>query len=161
MYKKIFVLMVMVLFSGCGGASNIQSLTFNFNDGPIAPQYYSEGSLSIAPDHEMRSLGLNYDKSHPYRTEDTEGEDFSAEGIIGGEFYDRYEQVIIALEKGYLMTGGEQGCVGGDNLNLALVYNSGKEYKSDLYLCGELKEDVMKVRDFYVDVVKLLVEDTY
>jgi hypothetical protein len=111
--------------------------------------YYTEANLKIVPDYQIRSLSIEYE---------TEGNDaIKTDGIVGGEYFDRFEGVVEILDSDSLETNGT--CVGDYNLSYTMTNVSGNEYNEKLHLCDDYSEDVEFVRDFYLDTVKLLVED--
>ena len=138
--------------------TSVSEITFSYNDGAVSPAYYTEASLKIVPDYQIRSLNVGYESVYSYRTDETDGVDIDTEGVIGGEYFDRFEGVIGLLHDDLVETGGT--CVGGHNLSYEMVDETGELSNEQLYLCGDYSEDVEFIRDFYFDVVGLLTEDT-
>lgn len=160
MRKYFLLFVVLALFlSGCAHY-RVASLTFSFDDGAIPPQYYSEGKMEFLPDYESRSLNVNYNLRFPYRTEETPEADFTTQAVIGGIYFDRFEEIVKKLAKDDF-AATEDGCAGGQNLLITWVSEKAEVMEKDFYLCGGLTEDLSVLELYYRDVLALLEENVF
>lgn len=162
-YKKNKILFVgfvfLLLLAGCSQVEQIKSLTFQFNDGAVSPQYYSEGVLLLTPDYDLRTLYVRYTLTHPHRTDETLRPDISTEGVIGGEYFDRFENLLSM----YPVLGGisETTCTGGYNMSLLIQDSDGQKRNKSFYLCGKQNRQIDMMENLYLDIVTMMTENVY
>ncbi|MBU1151633.1 hypothetical protein KJ632_02270 [Patescibacteria group bacterium] len=164
--KKIVLLIFVLSLSACslpwfGEGEEIASMEFNFSNGAVSPPYFYEGKLLIEPDYEDRALVLNYQVTYPYRSEETVEEDFSGDGFVGGEFFDRFEEIVVDFVDGEQVSTYGAECVGGSNMKIVVTHLNGDLEEDDIYMCGERDEQTSMVENFYNDVLNLFEEDVY
>ena len=170
MIKKIFFLFVLVvvfatvfalfvIFAGRGGG-RVEFLTISYNNGPVSPEYHVEDTLKLVPDYGLRTVKVSYSSVFPYKKEGSK-EVFNGEGMVGGEYFDRFESVLTVV-KDMKNTGDEAvvGCTGGKNMSLDVGYpGEASPARLKFYLCGVQKSNVEFIESFYNDVTVLLKAD--
>lgn len=154
------ILMIFLVFSvsGCFGAIKMKSLSFYVNDGAILPQYYSESKLELVPNYDDRTLAVAFSQVYPYRTAETAVEDFSTEGIIGGEYFDRYEQIVDFILKYEMPAKSKASLTEVQRVFLVNLENLRGEKYSIETLWEESDSDIETLRAFYLEVKTLLLE---
>lgn len=137
----IFGISLFVFVSCLGSEPRVEFLSF-----------YSNGSveLHVVPDYEDRSLKVEYFE---------EDEDLGAEGDLGEEYYDRFNEVVG------LFYGHEDVFIPDDSF-------SGDDISFGVFVMGEYgeafvlesfdyfgEEDFRCIQSFYLDVTNLLTQD--
>lgn len=161
----IFSIIIVVFFTlGCSlpwfkENKEIASISFRINDGTTLPQFYFESSLNVTPNYKNRTLNVTYSLTYPYRTEETIEEDFSASGDVGGDFFDRYLNVVDYFDRDLSF---DQDCT--DYIVLSVnVENKDKEIgKKDYNLCGfDENRDIVYFKEFFDDIANVLKDNIY
>ena len=160
--RKVFHLLligvVAAVFSGCfGSGGDVLVLNIGSNDGSVPPQFYSEAALMITPIYEDRTLSLEYKLVYPNRTEETLDEDIDAAGIVGGENFDRFEE-IVQLIKDSDYSNELSESVGGGNLTVDLELINGDTRNFDVDWNND-SPGLEEIRTFYFDLNNLLTEE--
>lgn len=149
------ILLVFVAIS-CWGSPKMKSLTFLVNDGPISPEYYSESVVGIIPNYDDRTLNVTFQQTYPYKTEESEFADFTTSGSIGGEFFDRYEQIVeYVLNYESVET---EPILGAGVFLVELQNLKGKVYSIETTV-GAAIEGMDELNQFYLEVKDLLTEE--
>lgn len=121
------------IFSACDlfgeKYEDINSLTFN-NDGIL---------LEVIPDYEIRTLSVVYD------AEDT--------GIIGGDFFDRAEEILEVWADSETELG--------EGKFIFSIYHKGGEVNEYFFDLTDASEEYLLLQTFYSDVSALFNEDVY
>lgn len=162
--KKFFILFSVFVFAGCSAADNgsasVLSLDYDLNDGDVPVEQYSETDLELVPNYEDRTLSFKYTRMFPGRTDATVDSDKFAEGIIGDDFFDRFEEIAKAMNSGEVSGTSEEECNGGVDFTVAMD-NADDRFDSseDIHVCDNERDQMLKA--FYDDVVGLLNADVY
>lgn len=150
---------VMLLPSLGFGSSEVTSMTFQVDDGPVPPQYFSISNLEVVPDHEQKMIEAKYEIYYPERTEETDGEDLSTTAILGEEYYDKFMAMVVLMDE---MTEYElendQNYVGAGSLVITLFNERGEQAKLSTYWPDD-EANITKFKDFYLELVNLLAGD--
>lgn len=161
MGKKLFLsfISLSLIFFGCaGGDKKISSLSYFTDNGAVSPPYYYESTLVFVPDYELRTLEVDYSVFYPFRTEETESVDIDTEGVIGGDYFDRFEEVVNLFEKGNFDDFKKEGIVGAGRFDVVLEKEDGSLGKYSFMGVAENK-NFETVKSFHDDVVTLFTED--
>jgi len=167
LFIGLFIFSSCALWGGSGG--DVISLTYKWQEGAVPPSYFSEETLNISPDYEERLLKLEYEKVFPYRDEETLEEDFEGDGAVGGQFFDRFEEIITYFENGdidnfFKEIQSNGGCEGGSGFSLIFAMEKSSEEFSTHGYClpsvgGKDANEVFDfLDDFYRDAINLLTE---
>ncbi len=160
--RRVFHLFLIVVavafFSACFGSNgNVLVLHIETTDGSIPPQFYSETDLMVSPIYEDRTLSLEYTRVYPDRTEETLDADVDTGGIVGGENFDRFEE-IVELIKGFDYEGKDEGTIGGSTLIVDLEFVNGEHRRFEIDWNNE-SEGLEEIRSFYLDLSNMLTEE--
>jgi len=138
------------------------SVTISHNNGTVAPDYYEEGIMNVSPDYELRTISVDYNMTRPLKKEKTESDTFKGDAIIGGEYFDKFEDVVDMVNN-YSADTKEEPCVGGSTFVVALKMTDGKESLISVFSCGESGENVDAglIDDFYSGIIDLLTKNVY
>ncbi len=169
MKKNILVctfLISVLVFSGCdwfaSPDNDVVSLRFSVAEDSVPEEFYAEAELKVVPDYELRTLAVDYTLFFPYRTEMTDLADIDTEGVIGGDYFDRFEDIIgiLKMDTYEEIKNEELKVVGAYNF-IVEVEREGE--KVDTYWLGwhEEFEKFEEIDSFYIDVVALFMEDVY
>lgn len=130
----------------------------------VYPDSYSYVEiLDLAPNYEERTLDVEYREVYPFSV--PEKEDNIIEGMVGGEFFDRFELIIEEYIDGDILelSNSMDYCFEESTFFLGVEEYSGKPGgydRIDLTHCGEPEgEMLIEIEAFYKDVVNLLTED--
>lgn len=155
-----FLLFISV-FLGCSffsdGKKEISSLNFSVKDNSESGTNYSEANIFFKPDYELRTLTVNYSLIFPYKTEDENVSNISTEGVIGGEFFDRFEEILDATSKDIWNT--QKDAKAGTFL-ISIEKKNGDKKEYDLYTLDDKKVFEL-IENFYLDVIDLFSKDVY
>ncbi|MFH1218360.1 MAG: hypothetical protein V1679_00775 [Candidatus Peregrinibacteria bacterium] len=166
MQKKIFkgfvvlavMAVVVALFTMCsfwrGGVGDVSKVVFFVNPGALGPEYYFESVLEVVPDYELRTLAVDYKYEFPLS--DDRGKDIASEGVVGGEFFDRFEGVLNVLEDYKVV---KEDIVGAGVFDVTVV-NKNKEIKYNFHT-GIEDEDFKFLEDFQKDLEGVFLEEVY
>ncbi|MBD3360527.1 hypothetical protein GF366_01865 [Candidatus Peregrinibacteria bacterium] len=161
MGKKLFLsfISLSLIFFGCtNGGNKISSLNYFTDNGAVSPPYYYESSLIFVPDYELRTLEVSYSVVYPFRTEETESIDVDTEGIIGGNYFDRFEKIVNLFESGKFDDLKEEDIVGAGGFDVILEKEGSSVEKYSFRGVTENK-NFKTVKSFHDDVVALFSED--
>ncbi|MBL4694779.1 hypothetical protein JKY72_05420 [Candidatus Gracilibacteria bacterium] len=162
--KKFLILFSVLVFAGCSAADNgsasVLSLDFDLDDGDVPAEQYSETDLELVPNYDDRTLSFKYNRVFPGRTDSTLDADKFAEGVIGDDFFDRFEEIVGGMNRGEVSSTSEEKCSGGVDFTLAMD-NADDRFDSseDIHVCNDERDQMLKA--FYDDVVALLNVDVY
>ncbi len=158
-FGLLMIALTMLLFSCGGQVQKVEYLRLSMNPGTLPPAYYFESDLSFVPDYRLRSLSVYYQIVYPYGDETSE-EDFYTEGIIGGENFDRFEEILLVLDEESDEVV-EESCVGGHSFGVEFRPVDREKINKDFYICGDMGENLKLMESFYLDVVEMLTTDLY
>lgn len=149
------VVLLMFLFVR-GGYLSVTKLSFHATSGALPPDYYWESDLNLTPDFTVRTFSIKYVKNFPYKKPAPETT-VPAEGTVGGEFFDRLEN-ILTITKNYKALENPQPLVGAGVLTISIETRDGKknEYQFTPALTPQSYDTV---NSFYADVTSLFIED--
>jgi hypothetical protein len=168
MKKSILVgvgcVLVLVFAQACvwpfGSSLKVSSVTISYDSGPVSPEYYEEGTMSIVPDYELRTIAVNYVMDRPFKQNKTEEDSFNTEAVVGGEYFDRFEGIIEIIRDGGF-GDPDLKCLGGHNIGILLKEIDGAEQQISVPNCSTEEEKVSVVETFYSDVVLLLTKNIF
>lgn len=131
----------LLVFSSCsffgGSKQDIAYLRFSVQD----------VEMSFQPDYELRTMAVKYSLSS----------NISNEGVIGGEFFDRFEEILSSTSKDIWK---EQKDPSSPTFTISVEKENGEIKQYDLYTVGD--QGVFKmVEQFYLDVIDLFSQDVY
>jgi len=115
-----------------------------FDVASVTIYFDAEGVMVVEPDMEARTLGVVFE----------EGAE-EMEGMVGGEFYDRFEEILRQLEKYEKDYVGAEA-VPNSTLVVSWVKSSGQNYQKGDFLDSD---EVESFGSFYDDVAELLTEE--
>lgn len=149
------VVLLMFLFVR-GDYLNVTKLSFHATSGALPPDYYWESDLDLSPDFTVRTFSIKYVKNFPYKKPAPKAM-VPAEGTVGGEFFDRFEN-ILTMVKDYKAVENAEPLLGAGALTLKVETRNGakKEYQFARALTPESFD---AVNSFYTDVTSLFIED--
>jgi hypothetical protein len=163
--KKIFLLFAFVfsavLFFGCSlfqSSGDVLSLKFLVSDESAPEGYYAEAVLSFVPDYELRTVSVNYTLDFPSdEGELPDSRNIDSEGVIGGEYFERFERIISALDPEVV---GVNTSDSAENFTVVLEKKNGVLEEYDLaFVDDESLIELLSV--YYLDVVELFTEEVY
>ncbi len=105
--------------------------------------YFTKDSvvLSVVPDHELRTLAITYDENNT--------------GVIGGDFFDRAEEILGAFDGYPINVEDKEG-----TFIFSIEMNDG-ETKKHIFDMADVSEEFGLLENFYSDVSELFSEDIY
>ncbi len=163
MKKRILFLSFLFLFvfSACTFFNNskedVSYLRFSVKDDASNGTQSQEVQISFQPDYELRTMSVKYSLIFPYKTDVTENSDISNEGVIGGEFFDRFEKILDATKKDIW---NKQKDSTAPTFIISVEKENGEIKDYDLYAVED--EEVFKtIEQFYLDVIDLFSQDVY
>lgn len=169
---SIFVVFSVLVLAGCfGSSSKVASLTFTGNDSTaIPPQYYSETKMEIFPSYKERTLNVRYTTVHPKKLEvsaeelvaDPGEDDINATGSVGGEYFDRFEEVVEFVKEYEAPEDLKEETVSGELPTFGVKVESlrGKVYEiSNYWEARENDPEFKEMTTLYLDLAKLLTEE--
>lgn len=125
----------MVMFSSCSllGESyeDVQALYFTKD----------EVVLAVVPDHELRTLAVTYDENNT--------------GIIGGDFFDRVEEILEVFEDYPVVVEDKEGAFA---FSIEKFDGDTKKYVFDM---TDDSDEFGLLDSFYTDVSELFSEEVY
>ncbi len=139
--KKIFLIFVVVLafFPGCFGPGEILSMQINNSNGD---------SLLITPDYSMRTFSVTYFDVVS---------DSADEGIVGGEFFDRFEAVVEWMQDIDDMEELEEY-----DVQVTVITEKNQEDSNRYYFDFKNEiEGLGEFKSFHDDLTDLLFKDLY
>lgn len=161
LFLSIFAILSVLIFSSCFGKPyKVVSFFFYVDDGPVAPQYYSEANMTVTPNYEDRNLSVDFSVRYPNRTEETLENDFSTTGVVGGEFFERFNEITVFVRDYQEPENveSEDILVGGGSFKVTMEDLKGKTYDVETVWSNE-DEKFESLRTFYLDVKELLMEE--
>ncbi len=163
--KKLFLLITafsLFLFSACGQVGSdekaeIISLGFNVDEGVDGP-FHSVSDVMVVPDKELRTLQVEYRLTFPDRTEETIELDIQTDGIVGGDYFDRFEEILMILDNGIVELSDFEDMDG--ELSFFIERSDGlmEDYKFSL---ADDRNQVTEIVDYYYDITSLFKEEVY
>lgn len=169
---NIFVVFSVLVLAGCfGNSSRVASLTFTGNDSTaIPPQYYSETKMEILPNYKERILSVRYTTVHPRKLEvpaeelvaDPGEDDINAIGSVGGEYFDRFEEVTEFVKEYEAPEDLKEGTISVGSATFGVKVESlrGKVYEiSNYWEARENNPEFREMTTLYLDLAKLLTEE--
>lgn len=150
----LFLVVAIFIFSACMKSEKIGSIVFSVDDGPIPPQFYSVEDLQLTPTYEDRTLTVTYKQGFPNRTEETIVQDSEAQGEVGGEFFDRFEE-LVDFAKDYDQGASNSDLGIGFGVFKMSVFNESGEllYEVD---SNWSDDGISTLKDFFLDLKTLL-----
>lgn len=128
-------ILILLIFSGCDlfvkSYEDVQALYFTKD----------EVVLSVVPDHELRTLAVTYNEINT--------------GVIGGDFFDRVEEILGAFEDYPVETEDKEGAF---TFSIEKTDGDTKKYVFDI---TDESEEFGLLDSFYTDVSELFSEDVY
>jgi hypothetical protein len=160
----IFVcLAVLIVVQACvfpwQSSLKMASVMISRNSGALPPDYYKEEVMNIIPDYELRTISVDYSATMPFKKEKSEDDTFKGDAIVGGEYFDRFEE-IVDMADNYSAKTESDGCVGGSMVSIGLKTADGKEKTVSIYSCGGGGDGVL-IDGFYGDIIDLLTKNVY
>lgn len=137
MKLRIFVMLVavMVVLSSCN--------LFGKNYEDVQALYFTKDEvvLSVVPDHELRTLAVVYDENNT--------------GVIGGDFFDRVEEILGAFEEYPVEVEDIEGSF------VFSVEKADGETKKHVFELTDNSEEFGLIDSFFSDVSELFSEEIY
>lgn len=134
----------------------IEKMEMAYKSGPISPEYYEESVVVFSPDYDTRTLSLTYLVDKPFKAEKDPLDFFEGEGVIGGEYFDKFLEVgRIFGEK--MVETGEQ-CLGGFEYFITVSYKGEDDVSKSVYGCDD---EASFLNSFYEGVELLLTQNVY
>lgn len=155
----IFSFVFTFLLAACGPFSanleRIGGLEFNLDisDGPF--ELRNETMIKIEPDYDLRSLSVVYKKDYKNHDGDISYDDVEAEGVLGGNFFDRFEKIITVFADPDFDQKTFAVSTGFDVTILPLI--DGEEERTIMMMFDD--EDL--VREFFLDISEKFNVDIY
>lgn len=141
-------------------SEKVKSMVISYRDGAIVPEEYIESVMEIEPDYELRTIAVNYKMGHPRKQVRTEEDTFSGEAVIGGEYFDRFEELVGFVNEWVEKPTDEEVCVGGYQLSVKMSVLNGDVLSLETSSCpGTGGENLIKT--FNDDVIGLLTKNVY
>jgi hypothetical protein len=131
----VMLVAVMVVLSSCD--------LFGKSYEDVKALYFTKDSvvLSVFPDHELRTLAITYDENNS--------------GVIGGDFFDRAEEILGAFDEYPVSVEDKEG-----TFTFSVEMNDG-ETKKHIFDLTDVSEEFGLLDSFYFDVSELFSEDIY
>jgi hypothetical protein len=139
-----------------GSGQKISSMEIAYNSGSVPPEVYQEAIMDITPDYELRTISVNYKRDYPLKTEKLQEDVFKGDAVIGGEYFDRFEDVEKLV--GEQVVTENEPCLGGYEYFVTVKTLAGEEFSKSISSCSE---KVAVVDDFYNDIVDLLTKNVF
>lgn len=146
-----------LVFSACSLFSQepvVSSIEFSVSSGSPDSELYSESHLVIKPDNELRTLAISYARDFSNDIY----EDIKSDGVIGGNFFDRFEEILLEFD-GYQESQTELA-LGQGEFYFSITQNE-NETKNYLFEVEDSSTEYVLVKSFYSDVIELFSEDVY
>lgn len=169
---SIFIVSSAMVFAGCfGGSSRVASLTFTGNDSNRIPlQYYSEIRMEILPNYKERTLNVRYTSVHPKKsevspeelTQNPAEEDVNATGSVGGEYFDRFEEVVEFVREYEVPEGLKEEVIPASSVTFSVKLENLNDKVYEISAGWEEGADKPEFEDMttlYLDLAKLLTEE--
>ncbi|MDP2642301.1 MAG: hypothetical protein Q8P62_00470 [Candidatus Peregrinibacteria bacterium] len=166
-YSVILVAIFGLVYAGCSvfgaKAEDVVSIEFYIDDGNIPDDYFSVSTLKLIPSLGDRTLSLDYVRSYPKASGSVKAQnpDVKNNGVVGGEFYDRFEESIALILDGKLKNSDSYDVsTGVGKFVVSLNFKNGKNQKYDYSM---IQNDVEfdPVRSLFLDVTNLFSQDVY
>ncbi|MFA6305753.1 MAG: hypothetical protein WC651_03420 [Candidatus Gracilibacteria bacterium] len=166
-YSLILVSIFCLAYAGCSffgtEVSDIVSAEFYIDDGNIPDDYFSVSTLKLTPGLDDRTLSLDYMRSYPKATGSAkiQNPDVKNNGIVGGEFYDRFEETVDLVLKGDLKSSEAYDSSSG--VGKFVVTLNSKDGKSQKYDYSLIQNDIEfdSVKSLFTDLTNLFNSDVY
>ncbi len=150
---------VLVLsFSGCFGSGDgleINSLSFAVIDSTDSGVDSPETIVTFEPDYDLRNLAVQYVHVFPEGESGELPPNVSTEGMMGGDVFDRFEEVVALLTSDDFFIREK-----GAPIKVTLVDGAGTEWPNE-FSWGSEYEGLDLLQAFYTDVVSRFEEDIY
>ncbi|PIZ76705.1 hypothetical protein COY05_00425 [Candidatus Peregrinibacteria bacterium CG_4_10_14_0_2_um_filter_38_24] len=166
-YSVILVAIFGLVYAGCSvfGAKveDVFSIEFYIDDGNIPDDYFSVSTLKLIPSPGDRTLSLDYGRTYPKAEGSVKAQnpDVKNNGVVGGEFYDRFEEAVALILDGKLKNSDSyDASTGVGKFAVSLNLKNGKNQKYDYSM---IQNDVEfdPVRSLFLDVTNLFSQDVY
>jgi hypothetical protein len=149
-------LAVFVLLSwSFGNGSVVNTLEIAYSSGPLPPEYYNKADMTIKPDYALRTISVDYVSEGPYEDGSIDGNSFKGSATMGGEYFDRFEEVVEVLSQ-RVEDSKSNDCDGGSSLGILARGLNGKDDAFLITSCLQAGDPARIVKPFYDDVVTLL-----
>lgn len=156
-----------LVYAGCSvfsaNASDVVSIEFYVDDGKIPDDYFSVSNLKLTPSLNERTLSLDYGRTYPKASGSAKAQNPDAKnsGVVGGEFYDRFEEITALVLDGKLKSADSYDpSTGVGKFDVTLNFKNGKSQKYDYSM---IQNDVQfdAVKSLFVDLTNLFSQDVY
>lgn len=154
----VLSLCMLLVFSGCGfftKAPIISQMEFSLSSGTPGSDSYNEFNLVVKPDNELRTLAILYVQNFSNDIY----EDKEMDGVIGGNFFDRFEEILKQFEDS-VETQSELDLVEPGKLLFTIKLNENED-RNFVFDAGDSSMEYQLVKSFYSDVIELFSEDVY
>lgn len=152
----ILLLATLLMYDYFRNSYGVKSVTFYVNSGALAPQYYWETELNFTPDYELKTLTVEYSKIYPQKGKNGEI-DIDTDGIIGGEYFDRFEAILVLL-KNYEIKEDAELLAGAGKFTIT-VEKDNKQVQEYEFGQNLNPESYAIVNEYYSDVTALFTEN--
>ncbi|MCK9186670.1 hypothetical protein M0P48_04515 [Candidatus Gracilibacteria bacterium] len=166
-YSLILVAIFSLVYAGCSifevKPSEIVSVEFYIDDGNIPNDYFSVSTLKLTPSLTDRTISLDYERSYPKASESIkiQNPDVKNNGVVGGEFYDRFEEMTVLVLDGDLKNSDKYDVsTGVGKFELTLNSKDGGSQKYD-YSMIQNDTEFDSVKSLFTDLTNLFSQDVY
>ncbi len=145
---SIVVLAIVITLGGCfGGAKKASKVTF------IIAGKSGTSVLELTPDYGKRTIAATYNSGAPK-------EDIASAGQIGGEYFDRFGEIVDFAVKYEKSLDVAWPVIPTDpaSYSVNVEFKDGKSYKVDWVLYDDSVDEFAEFEAFYIDVTNLLTE---
>ncbi len=166
-YSFILVGIFSLIYTGCSlfnlKASDVVSAEFYVDDGNIPDDYFSVSTFKLTPSLTDRTISLDYARLYPKASESVklENPEVKNNGIVGGEFFDRFDEMTDLVLDGKLKNSVEYDpATGVGKFELTLNFKNGKSQKYDYSM---IQNDVEfdSIKSLFTDLTNLFSQDVY
>ena len=158
-FAVVILSFVLVLsFSGCFGSGDsmeISSLSFAVVDNTDSETDSPEIVLTFEPDYDLRNLSVHYVHSFPEGENVDLQPNVSSEGMMGGDVFDRFEEVVELLTSDDFFVREK-----GAPVKVTLVDSVGTQWPNE-FSWGSDYEGLDLLQAFYTDIISRFEEDIY
>jgi len=165
-YSLILVAIFGLVYTGCSvfnvKASDVVSAQFYVDDGNIPADYFSVSNLKLTPSVNDRTLSLDYSRSYPKASGSAkiQNPDVKNNGVVGGEFFDRFDEITSLILEGKLKSAAYDPSTGVGKFEVTLNFKNGKSQKYD-YSMIQNDTGFDSVKSLFTDLTNLFSQDVY
>lgn len=167
-YSIILVAIFGLVYAGCSAftakPADVASVEFYVDDGNIPADLFSISSMKLSPAAgKDRTLSLEYSRTYPKASGSAKAQnpDVKNNGVVGGDFYDRYEEMMNLVFEGKLKSADVyDASTGVGQFAVIITFKNGKVQKYD-YSAIQNDPSFDTIKSLFIDLTNLFSQDVY